>query len=92
MKHGPFWLGGYGLFANIVLLGWTLFTLIMYSLPYTIPVRFDNMNYVSVVYAAVCGIIAIDWHTRGKREYLSQRHGTEIEASRAHSYTPLPRG
>lgn len=36
--HGPFWLGGLGLAANIVTLLWTVFTLIMYSFPYGKPV------------------------------------------------------
>lgn len=39
IPHGPFWLGPIGLFANIVLLMWTAFTLIMYSLPFTKPVK-----------------------------------------------------
>jgi hypothetical protein len=37
IRHGPFWLGGVGAFANYVLLGWTLFTIIMYSFPYYYP-------------------------------------------------------
>jgi choline transport protein len=41
---GPFWLGSVGLFSNIVLLMWTLFTLIMYSFPYAKPVTAGNMN------------------------------------------------
>lgn len=36
IRHGPFWLGGFGLFSNVVLLLWTCFTLFMYSFP---PVR-----------------------------------------------------
>jgi choline transport protein len=44
IPHGPFWLGPMGLFANIVLLLWTLFTLIMYSFPYAKPVEAGNMN------------------------------------------------
>jgi choline transport protein len=44
IKHGPFWLGSVGFFANIVLLLWTLFTLIMYSFPYAKPVAAGNMN------------------------------------------------
>jgi len=44
IKHGPFWMGRFGLFANIVLLMWTLFTLIMYSFPYALPVKSSNMN------------------------------------------------
>ena len=38
IRHGPFWLGPVGLFANIVLLLWTCFTLIMYSFPFVKPV------------------------------------------------------
>ena len=38
IRHGPFWLGPIGLFSNIVLLLWTLFTLIMYSFPPIQPV------------------------------------------------------
>lgn len=39
IPHGPFWLGPIGLFANIVLLVWTCFTLVMYSFPFTQPVN-----------------------------------------------------
>jgi choline transport protein len=44
IKPGPFWLGPIGFFSNIVLLMWTLFTLIMYSFPYAKPVKASNMN------------------------------------------------
>ena len=37
IPHGPFWMGPIGLFANIVLLSWTLFTLVMYSFPVVMP-------------------------------------------------------
>ena len=38
IPHGPFWMGRFGLFCNIVLLLWTAFTLIMYSFPSLMPV------------------------------------------------------
>ena len=69
IRHGPFWLGKIGMFANIVLLCWTLFTLVMYSFPYTMPVAAGNMNYVSAVYAVVGIIVAADWFIRGRRDY-----------------------
>lgn len=37
IRHGPFWLGPFGAFANYVLLAWTAFTIIMYSFPYYYP-------------------------------------------------------
>lgn len=37
IHHGPFWLGKWGLVANIVTLLWTVFCLVMYSFPSTMP-------------------------------------------------------
>ncbi|KAF1949187.1 choline transport protein-like protein [Byssothecium circinans] len=69
LDRGPFWLGSFGLFANIVTLCWTLFTLIMYSFPYAQPVAPGNMNYVSLVYAVVVIIMVTDWLTRGRKSF-----------------------
>jgi choline transport protein len=69
ITHGPFWLGPIGLVANVVLLCWTLFTLVMYSFPYAKPVLASNMNYVSVVYAVVTIIMAVDWVARGRKSF-----------------------
>lgn len=69
IKHGPFWLGPIGLVSNVVLLMWTVFTLVMYSFPYAKPVAASNMNYVSVVYAVVTTIMAVDWIFRGRKSF-----------------------
>ena len=37
MRHGPFWAGSFGLFANLVLLLWIAFTIIMFSFPVVMP-------------------------------------------------------
>ena len=39
ISHGPFWLGKFGLVANLVLLLWMLFTFVMYSFPIFRPVQ-----------------------------------------------------
>ncbi|KZF20763.1 choline transporter [Xylona heveae TC161] len=80
IAHGPFWMGPIGLFCNIVLLAWTLFTLVMFSFPSVKPVTAGTMNYVSAVYGVVVVIIIADWVVRGRRKYRSQaaRH-EEIE-------------
>ena len=49
IRHGPFWLGGFGLFANIVTCFWAIFALVFYSFPTFMPVTGGTMNYVSVV-------------------------------------------
>jgi choline transport protein len=66
---GPFDLGMLGVFSNVVLLLWTLFTLVMYSFPYTQPVLPGNMNYVSAVYAVVVIIMGMDWMVRGRKSF-----------------------
>ncbi|KAF8250557.1 amino acid transporter [Wilcoxina mikolae CBS 423.85] len=78
IPHGPFWLGRFGHFCNYVLLAWTVFTLGMYSVPYTMPVTPGTMNYVSAVYAGVFLIIFVYWFARGKRTFRSreEREGT----------------
>jgi choline transport protein len=80
IKPGPFWLGPIGLFANIVTLCWTLFTLIMYSFPYAKPVASSNMNYVSLVYAVVVIIITTDWFVRGRKSFrgVGERKGDVV--------------
>lgn len=51
IKHGCFWLGKLGLFANIMTIAWTIFAMGFFSLPSYMPVTAGTMNYVSVVYA-----------------------------------------
>ncbi len=77
IPHGPFWMGSIGLVSNIVLLAWTLFTLIMYSFPPIMPVKPGNMNYISAVYGVVVFIIVVDWFGRGRREYRSREQREE---------------
>ncbi|KAI9838834.1 MAG: hypothetical protein M1819_004040 [Sarea resinae] len=94
IKHGPFWMGTLGLVSNIVLLVWTVFTLVMFSLPSVRPVTAGNMNYVCVVYAIVVAIMAVDWIFRGRKSYRSQteRHIDADDAfeSAADAHYPAP--
>ena len=72
IRHGPFWMGRFGLFANVVLLVWTAFTFVMYSFPAVMPVAAGNMNYVSAVYGVLMIVIATDWFARGRTGYRGQ--------------------
>ncbi|ODV66580.1 amino acid transporter [Hyphopichia burtonii NRRL Y-1933] len=51
IHHGPFWLGFWGTLCNYITIAWSLFALVFYSFPTTMPVTRGNMNYVSVVIA-----------------------------------------
>jgi choline transport protein len=81
IKPGPFWFGPFGHFCNYVLLAWTLFTLVMYSFPYTKPVTPGSMNYVSAVYAVTFSIIGLYWVARGKRTFRSREEREGISST-----------
>ncbi|KAK4937035.1 hypothetical protein LTR10_022221 [Elasticomyces elasticus] len=49
IPHGPFWLGKFGAVCNVVVLFWTVFTVVFYCFPPYYPVTLTTMNYVSVV-------------------------------------------
>ncbi|KAE8138909.1 amino acid/polyamine transporter I [Aspergillus pseudotamarii] len=78
IRHGPFWLGRLGLFANVVTICWTMFSLVMYSFPATMPVQANNMNYVAVIYVVCMLIILVDWFLRGNRSFRSPVRAPEI--------------
>lgn len=78
IKHGPFWLGPVGLFANVVTLCWTVFAIVFFCFPYTMPVTKDDMNYASVVLAGFTIYAVIYWFARGKRVF-AQNHDIEKE-------------
>lgn len=69
IKHGPFWLGPLGLVSNVVTILWTIFALVFFSFPFTMPVDKDNMNYVSVVIVGYCLWCVAYWFIRGKRVF-----------------------
>ncbi|RAL09207.1 putative choline transport protein Ctr [Aspergillus homomorphus CBS 101889] len=83
IKHGPFWLGKWGMAANYITLAWTLFCLVMYSFPATMPVNTGNMNYVSVVYGVIIFIIICDWFARGRKSFRGSQSCVEDAAAAA---------
>jgi hypothetical protein len=50
LRHGPFWLRCFGFISNVVLLCWTLFTIIMYSFPSLRPVSAGSKSSISARY------------------------------------------
>lgn len=44
IRHGPFWLGRLGFFANAVTVCWTIFSVVMYSFPATMPVQANSKS------------------------------------------------
>lgn len=70
-KPGPFYMGDglLGWSANVICILWTLFVCVIFALPNYLPVDATNMNYASVITAAVI-IIAMAWYAiSGRRHY-----------------------
>ncbi|OBA20392.1 amino acid transporter [Metschnikowia bicuspidata var. bicuspidata NRRL YB-4993] len=73
IRHGCFWLGNWGLFANIMTVAWTVFALVFFSLPSEMPVSASSMNYVSAVYA-VYAVLAMGYWFFPIKEYSCRAH------------------
>lgn len=70
VRHGPFWLGkNVGLVANLVVLTWTAFIIIVYSFPTTMPATPGSMNYVSALYLTLVLAMSFDWCVRARSEF-----------------------
>lgn len=69
VDHGPFWFPKLGYVANIVTLVWTVFALVFFSFPSYLPVRADQMNYVSCVIVGVLVYAVSYWILYGRRRY-----------------------
>ncbi|EGW30422.1 uncharacterized protein SPAPADRAFT_57208 [Spathaspora passalidarum NRRL Y-27907] len=73
IKPGPFWLGKLGLFCNVVVICWFLFTFTFYNFPAVVPVNAGNMNYSCVVIGLYFTYCVLDWNLRAKKSFI----GTE---------------
>ncbi|KAG5417008.1 hypothetical protein I9W82_004641 [Candida metapsilosis] len=84
IPHGPFWMNkfGIGLFCNIALVVWAIFTTIFYNFPSMMPVDASNMNYSSAVFGVVFVLFFFDWIIRGRKEYVDiedrERHKGDL--------------
>ncbi|KAI9661002.1 MAG: hypothetical protein M1821_009329 [Bathelium mastoideum] len=72
-KPGPFYLGKFGFFINLWAVLWTLFVSIIFILPTIRPVTAENMNYASVILAAVVIFAVIYWYASGRFYYTGPR-------------------
>jgi choline transport protein len=67
--HGPFYWPKFGPVANVVVILWTLLTLVMYSFPLFLPLRADSMNYLSVMIVFAFLYAGAYWVLYGNKHY-----------------------
>ncbi|KAK6084314.1 amino acid permease [Seiridium cupressi] len=69
VKTGQFYLGKFGIFANIVSICWSLLAIPLFCMPSYIPVEAATMNYASVVFVAFT-LISFGWYVAwGRKHY-----------------------
>ncbi|TRM60043.1 amino acid/polyamine transporter I [Schizophyllum amplum] len=71
-KPGPFYMGDgiVGLAANVICISWTVFIIVIFSLPTVRPVTSDNMNYASVITVGVMFLSAL-WYVLGGHKHYN---------------------
>jgi len=83
-KPGPFYMGDglLGWACNCMCISWTLFVVVIFSLPNIMPVTAANMNYASVITVGVI-ILASVWYIFGAHRYYtgpkSNLHNDSVE-------------
>lgn len=81
IRKGPFWMGKFGYFSNVVTILWTAFALVFYCLPAQMPVTGGNMNYACVVIFVFFAYTIIYWFVRGKRHFTNRSSNIQVYAS-----------
>lgn len=82
-EHGPFHLGPFSDFINIISLIWILLTSVLFVCPTEYPVTPDNMNYAIVVFVGVLGASVVYYHFRARKWFngpgKSMEHDPQLD-------------
>lgn len=77
--EGPYSLGRWGLFANVVGFVYLAFAVITFNFPTVNPVDKENMNYTSAAVGVVMVIALVTWITTGRRHYSGPETGVVVD-------------
>lgn len=69
VPYGPFRLGRWGLFINLISIAYTMILISFMVLPPYQPVTAQNMNYAGVVFGVVILFILGTWISHGRKVY-----------------------
>ena len=73
---GPYTLGRYSIWLNIVGLLFLVFTSITFNFPTLSPVNGENMNYTSAAIAVIGLISILTWITTGRKSFTGPQVGS----------------
>lgn len=69
IRRGPFWLGKFGYFANIVSCVYIVVSFVIFCFPYALPTSAEEMNYTSVITCGLAFLVAVWWFAAGRKVY-----------------------
>ncbi|KAG9217802.1 hypothetical protein CCMSSC00406_0005172 [Pleurotus cornucopiae] len=69
VKGAPAYLGRWGVPLNVLAVLWTLFLIVIYSMPATLPVTRSSMNYASAVFVGFGAISGVWYMISGRYNY-----------------------
>lgn len=79
-QPGPFYMGSWGLYINIIMVSWTVFECIILAFPTIQPITALNFNYASVITVGVMVLSGIWYVLGGRRHY----HGPKPNLGETH--------
>lgn len=69
VKHSTFSLGKFGYIINGICIGWIALAIVLFCMPYSLPVQAATMNYASVVSAGFA-VVSVAWYfIHGKKNF-----------------------
>ncbi|GFZ42510.1 hypothetical protein JCM24511_00226 [Saitozyma sp. JCM 24511] len=79
---GPFYMRGWGVYVNGVMLLWTLFEVTILCFPETYPLTWDTFNYAAPITLAVMALSFVWYALAGRRYYTGPRSNLPEEDRR----------
>ena len=91
---GPYTLGVWSVWLNIVGLLFLVFTSITFNFPTLNPVNENNMNYTSAAIGIIGLISIVTWLTTGRRSFTGPQIGTVgvVEGAKDGDLSPVGKG
>ena len=83
IPFGPCTLGRYGLFVNLVAVGYALVLIVFMVFPPYLPVTALNMNYSSVIFGGVMLVSVVMWFLGGAKRYSGPIRESPQDVKRA---------
>ena len=88
VQQSSFSLGAFGYVINAITIAWILLAVVLFCMPYTLPVSPSSMNYASVVFAGFASVSVV-WYFAYARKHFT---GPPVSSEEARAATGIMTG